>query len=137
MKENLGCLWFNFHSIFTQCINKRSFKLLFTLISSQSINTSNNRNKEHGRNNEPIQDDHYGVYDFIRCNKYHWFINLYLAYKFQNTQYVFEGGSYKLFFHPYMQVNLSFINLGCHYLFRIIFVDFHLSFHEKNLPRTL
>jgi len=31
------------------------------------------------------------------------------AYKFQNTQYVYEGGHYKLFFHPYMQVinNLS------------------------------
>lgn len=26
------------------------------------------------------------------------------AYKFQNTQYVNEGGYYKLFFHPYMQV---------------------------------
>jgi hypothetical protein len=26
------------------------------------------------------------------------------AYKFQNTQYVYEGGHYKLFFHPYMQV---------------------------------
>lgn len=28
------------------------------------------------------------------------------AYKFQNTQYVYEGGYYKLFFHPYMQVKL-------------------------------
>ena len=26
------------------------------------------------------------------------------AYKFQNTQYVYEGGYYKQFFHPYMQV---------------------------------
>jgi hypothetical protein len=27
------------------------------------------------------------------------------AYKFQNTQYVYEGGYYKYFFHPYMQVS--------------------------------
>lgn len=31
---------------------------------------------------------------------------IYQAYKFQNTQYVYEGGHYKLFFHPYMQVVL-------------------------------
>ena len=30
----------------------------------------------------------------------------YTAYKFQNKQLVFEGGFYKYFFHPYVQVNL-------------------------------
>lgn len=33
--------------------------------------------------------------------------NFISAYKFQNTQYVNEGGYYKLFFHPYMQVTPS------------------------------
>jgi len=31
-----------------------------------------------------------------------------IAYKFQNTQYVYEGGYYKLFFHPYMQATTMF-----------------------------